>query len=312
MKAVYLNKLLKGKLSLVNKRNLMGYWFVLPFVLGLIFLFIPSLVQTIQFSFNNILIKNNTYELINIGFEKYRQLLFIDPDFVRGIVESVGSLILNTLIILVYSLLIANILNRDLKGKGFLRAILFLPVIIATGIIAKVDTANVLINSAGTASVKTAGTVANGLFSTFDITSMIMSMKLNTGFINVIVATINNIYGIITGSGIQMIIFLAGLQGISLSVYESATVEGATWWESFWKITIPMISPLILVNLVYTIIDSFTSSSNVVMDRIYNLILVKVDYSLASAMSLIYFTLVAIFLIITTVVMRKFTFYETK
>lgn len=307
-----LSGLKNTKHTLTTRKNLQGFWFVLPFILGLIFLYLPALINSIRYSFSDIIPNGVTLYLSKPNLDKYKQILFVDPSFVRGIVESLGSLILTTGIIIIYSLFIATVLNKDIKGKGILRAVLFLPVIISTGIISKVDAGNVLIGSSGTAAQYEAQTVAGGLFDTFDISSLIMSMNISPAFINIITDAIDGLYNIITRSGVQMLIFLAGIQGISRSVYESATIEGATWWESFWKITIPMISPLILVNLVYTIVDSFTNTGNVIMDKIFDTIMVQVDYSLASAMAILYFIVIGVLLAVIIPIASKLTFYETR
>ena len=108
-----------------------------------------------------------------------------------------------------------------------------------------------------------------------------------------------------------MLIFLAGLQSISPAIYESATVEGATWWESFWKITFPMITPMLIVNTVYTVVDSFTAYSNTLMSRIFSTISTG-SYSVASAMSLLYFIVLSVILMIIILIMNRMVFYENR
>jgi ABC-type sugar transport system permease subunit len=109
-----------------------------------------------------------------------------------------------------------------------------------------------------------------------------------------------------------MLIFLAGLQSISPAIYESCEIDGATAWETFWKITFPMISPMILVNAVYTIIDSFTSESNSVMKFIsayYN----KTNGDvIGSAMSWMYFLIVVIIVAVLAAIISAFVFYQRR
>lgn len=298
----------RTKISLTTRRNLMGYWFILPFLIGLVFIYAPSFVEAIMYSFYTLKFEGGL-SLVDPGLSYYNQILFVDPDFLRGIFESTGTMFLNVVIILIYSLIIATILNRNIGAKGFYRAILFLPVIVATGIITKVDNMDLVRGSAALS--EDAASVASGLFSEFDITILLESLNLSPSLTEIVSNAVNNIYTIITSSGVQLIIFLAGLQSISPAVYESATVEGATWWESFWKITIPMISPLILVNLVYTVVDSFTRYGNVVMDGIFQDIQ-DASYSVASAKSLVYLLIVGIFLGIVVAITNRFVFYENK
>jgi ABC-type sugar transport system permease subunit len=152
---------------------------------------------------------------------------------------------------------------------------------------------------------------AGGVFSEFDIEILLMSLNINETLTNIVVGAISNLYSIVTCSGVQLIIFLAGLQSISPAIYESATIDGATWWEGFWKITIPMISPLILVNTVYTIVDSFTQYGNTVMDAIYELIR-SGSYESASARSFLYLAVVGVLIAIVVPLINKFVFYENK
>ena len=298
----------KRKQALHRKRNLYGYVFLSPFIIGLIVIFIPMFFRTIQFSFNDIVITEQSFRLDYTGTEFFNKILFIDPDYIRQLVTSLSELLTNTAIILIYSLFMATLLSREIPGRGIIRAIMFLPVIIATGIIDQIDTISASVTVDNLAATATA---EQGLFSNFDIQSLIGSLQLSTGMIDIIASVINNMYAIITKSGVQLLIFLAGLQSISPAIYESATVEGATWWESFWKITFPMITPMLVVNTVYTVVDSFTSYSNVLMKRIYNLVL-SGEYSVASAMSLIYFVImIAILAVVVGLINRK-VYYESR
>lgn len=292
------------RLSLERKRNYKGYIFVAPLLLGLLAVFIPALVKAVRFSFSDIVITQTGYELQAVQWKHYHNLLFVDAYFVRNIAESVLQLLLQIILVLIYSLLIAVILNRKLPGRGFFRAILFLPILISTGVVTMADA-----GSLTTVSTELA-TSGEGFFGGGGLENMLTSLQLGDSLTNIITAAVNNIYGIVTSSGIQLVIFLAGLQSISPAIYESAKVEGATWWETFWKITIPMISPIILVNTVYTVVDSFVSSTNPVMNTIYNTIMTNADFSMGSAMVLLYFLVVAAALAIAMGVANRFVYYE--
>ncbi len=301
--------------DLTTRRNLMGYWFILPFAIGFLLVYFPALVEAFRFSTHNIdTTSGEVYQLLKAdrgGWHFYYQAFVVDPDFLRGIYESSASMLLNVVIIIIYSLLMATILNRSISGKGFYRAMLFLPVIVATGIVSSAQNFEITTNMVQDIETGTAGT-AGSIFSEFDIEVLLMSLNINETLTAIVVSAIGNLYGIVTCSGVQLIIFLAGLQSISPAIYESATVEGATWWESFWKITIPMISPLILVNTVYTIVDSFTQYGNQVMDEIYKLITEQASYSDAAARSFVYLAVVGVLICIVVPVINKFVFYENK
>jgi ABC-type sugar transport system permease subunit len=135
-------------------------------------------------------------------------------------------------------------------------------------------------------------------------------MKVGQELVSYVVTIINDIYGIVNRSGVQMLIFLAGLQSISPAIYEACKIDGATGWETFWKITFPMISPMILVNTIYTVIDSFTSADNSVMTYIAN----HYDKSTvqSSAMAWIYFVIVILIVLVVTGIVGAYTFYQRR
>ena len=123
---------------------------------------------------------------------------------------------------------------------------------------------------------------------------------------------LNNIYSIVNYSGVQIILFISGLQGISPSVYEAANVEGASGWDSFWKITVPMISPVILVNVIYTVIDGFTRSDNPIMELIDDVAFNKMNYGASSAMAWLYFAVVIVVIVALGFICNRFVFYQER
>jgi ABC-type sugar transport system permease subunit len=306
-------KMRRAVFDLTTRRNLMGYWFVLPFIIGLFCIYFPALIEAFRFSVSDIIKESGSYHLQptgHNGWGHYYNALVVDPEFIRGIWESASSMLLNVVIIIIYSLIMATVLNRNISGKGFYRAMLFLPVIVSTGIIASAENFSVVNTSVENIAAGSAAS-AGGVFSAFDIEILLMSLNINETLTEIVVTAIGNLYNIVTCSGVQLIIFLAGLQSISPAIYESATIDGATWWEGFWKITIPMISPLILVNTVYTIVDSFTQYGNTVMDAIYKLI-GSGYYESASARSFLYLAVVGVLIAIVVPLINKFVFYENK
>lgn len=143
-----------------------------------------------------------------------------------------------------------------------------------------------------------------------DIERLFSSMKIGQELVDMVTSMINNIYDIVNRSGVQMLIFLAGLQSISPAIYEACRIDGATAWETFWKITFPMISPMILVNAVYTIIDSFTTDSNSVMVYIQNTY--KTSMPESSAMAWMYFLLVMLILAALAGIFSAYIFYQKR
>lgn len=291
----------KIKLSLTSRRALTGYLFILPFLLGFIFLFLTPMIQSIRFSFNEIQIIDNGYKLVGVGLKYYKKALTIDPVFNRLLIESVGSMLLSVPIIIIFSLFVASILNQKFAGRTLARAIFFLPVIVATSVVA----GDFLMEAQelDTLQVEQFSQAAQYLI------NLLSKANINMNFIMYIVTAVENIYSIINASGIQIIIFLAGLQSISPSVYEAASMEGATSWESFWKITFPIISPLIIVNVLYSIIDTFTKNNNEIMLKIREAMVVNLDYGYSSAMSWIHSVAIVVFLYVIILTISKRVFY---
>jgi len=122
---------------------------------------------------------------------------------------------------------------------------------------------------------------------------------------------INQIYDIAMASGIQIIIFLSALQTIPLSMFEAAKIEGATSWECFWKITFPMVSPLILVNVVYSVVDYFIRTDNRVMEKIRVTLMQRMEYGFSTAMAWVYFLAVIVIIgIAMSLISKKVYYYE--
>ena len=307
----------KKPASLDAKKARAGWLFVLPFVIGFIILYIPMLVSSIEFSFSKIHVLGKAgYALEFIGLENYRDAIFSDAEFVRTLTESIKQLVLDVPAIVIFSLFMAIVLNQKMLGRAVFRAIFFIPVILATGLIDQIDQGNAAMNYMNSGGIDTGagGAESEGLINTMDITNLLGNMVIGTELVEYVVGIVNNIFNIVNRSGVQMLIFLSGLQSISPAIYESCKMDGATGWETFWKITFPMISPMILVNTIYTVIDSFTSESNVVMryiNRVYNTGTIR-PRELSSAMSWIYFVLVLALIGLVTLFVSAFVFYQRR
>ncbi len=310
--------------SLDAKKSRAGWLFVLPFVIGFVLLYIPMLFQSVQFSFSEINILTNQggggggYELEFVGWENYSKALFNDANFVRVLTSSLKQLVLDVPAIVIFSLFMAIVLNQKMVGRAVFRAIFFIPVILTTGLIDQIDQSNAVMTYMNSGGIDTGASDAlNGgtdIISALDVTSLLGNMAVGTELVEYVVDVVNNIFNIVNRSGVQMLIFLAGLQSISPAIYESCTMDGATGWETFWKITFPMISPMILVNTIYTVIDSFTSKSNEVMtyiNRIYEGT-TRDARVLSSAMSWIYFLVVLVLIAAVAGIISLFVFYQRK
>lgn len=306
----------KKPASLDAKKARAGWLFVLPFIIGFVILYIPMLVNSVKFSFSQIHVMGKAgFTLEYIGFKNYQEALFSDANFVRTLTESIKQLVLDVPAIVIFSLFMAIMLNQKMIGRAVFRAIFFIPVILTTGLIDQIDQSNAAMDYMNSGGIDTgAGSNSDGLINAMDVTSLLGNMVVGTELVNYVVDLVNNIFNIVNRSGVQMLIFLSGLQSISPSIYESCQMDGATGWETFWKITFPMISPMILVNAVYTVIDSFTSESNGVMryiNQVYNTGSVR-PRELSSAMSWLYFLIVLVLIGLVALIMSAFVFYQRK
>ncbi len=308
----------RRKIASLDKRKArVGWIFVLPFIIGFILVYLPILTDSIWLSLNEMtIVKNGGYTLEFVGFKNYGEALFgtYGTTYIQTLITGIGSLVLEVPAILLFSLFMAILLNQKMMGRAAFRAIFFLPVVLATGIMETIENQNILGAYMGETSGIDDGSgssAADSIVSAMDIETLFASMKVGTKLVGYVVDIVNQIYGIVNRSGVQMLIFLAGLQSISPAIYEACKIDGATGWETFWKVTFPMISPMILVNAVYTIIDSFTTESNTVMSYITS-ITNKVGDEVSTAMSWIYFLIVILILLIVAGVMSMFVFYQRK
>ena len=303
--------------SLERKKARAGWIFVLPFVLGFILVYLPMIIDSIRYTFYTIKIipgsQGGGFKLNPVGWENYVEALFNDPDYIQILLQGLQNMALEVPMILMFSLFMAVLLNQKMAGRAVFRAIFFVPVILSTGLMASIEAQNLLgtymDNSQGIEDGSGQST-ATEIVSAVDFERLFSNMAIGTELLDFVINAINNIYDIVNRSGVQILIFLAGLQSISPAIYESVKVDGATGWETFWKITFPMISPMILVNSVYTIIDSFTAESNVVMKFIAK----KYTESnvVSSAMAWVYFLVIIAIIAIVAAVLSTFVFYQRK
>lgn len=305
------------KLNLTAKRSIMGYVFVLPFIIGIITFFFYPVMQSLIFSFSRLELSENGYTLFPVGFLNYNNALNLNPDFRKQLVEAFQNMITGVPLIIIFSFFAANLLNQKFRGRATARAIFFLPVILSSGIMISIANGDLIQSAMGLVG---SGTGANGSsnitqnaqlgFGSEYLFIFMVSSKLSPQLIGLIIGAIDKIPTIVGASGVQILIFLAGLQSISPSLFEASNIEGATGWENFWKITFPMISPLILVNTIYSIIDAFTNSSNKIIQLIKDTAFKENNYCYSAAFSWIYF--IAIFLVLSLVVwtISKMVFYQ--
>ena len=305
----------KRPASLDARKARSGYVFILPFLLGLALIYIPILLDSIWFSFNKITIEIIEGVPVQVlkpqGLEYYKYALLESPDFVTKLLEGIQQLIFEVPAVIIFSLFIAVVLNQKMLGRAAFRAIFFVPVIIATGLMESINAADIMSSASQEGINDGSGQGSSGgIISVMQIQKLFENFSIGTDMVSYVVNLVNNIYNIINYSGVQMLIFLAALQSISPAIYEACRIDGATGWETFWKITFPMISPMILVIAVYTIIDAFTRSTNKTMAYISTIYTSQSEA--ATAMSWIYFVVVILIIAAVAGIASTFIFYQRR
>ncbi len=303
--------------SLDVRKARAGWVFILPFLIGFALVYFPIILDSFKFSFHEIeIIIGGGFELHWVGLENYRHALFVDPTFVTTLFTGLQQLILDIPSIVLFSLFIAIILNQKIAGRAAFRAIFFIPVILTTGLIDAIDSSNTLStimeDTEGFDDGSGQASTAAEIISVMDVQVLFENMMVGKEILEYVVGLVNNIFDIVNRCGVQMLIFLSGLQGISPAIYESCSIDGASGWETFWKVTLPMVSPMILVNTIYTVIDAFTSSDNQVMAYIDGVRQQANGNVLAAAMSWMYFAIVLLIIAAVAGLLSAFVFYQRR
>lgn len=299
----------KKRMSLAKKRAVTGYLFILPWILGFLIFFLRNFIKTVQYSMSEVTIDPIAgYEVVYKGISNFKNALTVHASFNRMLAESMGNILIDVPLIIFFSLFVAILINKKFPGRTLVRAILFLPVIMATSAVTKALDSSVtqMMGGISSAAVLTENSQAagfNGSYLMDFLTEFGMPVKL----VDYIVDAISRIFDIVRASGVQILIFLAALQSVSASLYEVAKIEGATAYETFWKITFPMVSPLIITNVVYTIVDLYSQSDIITMAS--QTAFTEMNFGLSSAMSLLSSASVSIILVVISVLISRKVFY---
>lgn len=257
------------------REALSGYSFVLIWILGFAVFTLVPLIQTLYYSLNRVTVSATGINLQPIQWANYTRALFTDPTFTSLLIEYAIETLVSVPIVVIFSMIIALLLNLRLKFKGLFRTIFFLPVVITSGPVIQELVAQ------GATSVP-------GLALPDSVLSFIASLPVYLR--NPIDYVLTSFILILWFSGVQILIFLSALQKIDSSIYEAASIDGASAWETFWKITLPSLSGTTLLVAVYTVITLSHFSENKVIKYIYGqTYAVEGGIGYASAMSFLYF-----------------------
>ena len=218
-------------------------------------------------------IKPGAIELEPIGWEYFRQAFAVDTEYPTKLLASLASVLLGTPLVVVFSLVIALLLNRKFRGRTIYRIVFFLPVVIMSGPV-----------------MSELMTESSAMSINMDIMGLrSILMEMDYGWARLLMTFLNSFVRILWFCGVQIIVFLAGLQKIDRNMYEAAAIDGATAWEAFWKITLPHLRPIILLNAIYTIIEMGTAADDATNGKIVGAIRdIARPYSYAAVLSWIY------------------------
>lgn len=300
-----------GKSRLEKREARYGLLFVLPLIIGVIFFLGAPLIQSFAISLGDINTENG-YDIAVSGLENYKRALTVDADYIKYLLGSVKETATNTPLIVIVSFVTAMLLKREFPGRTAYRVIFFLPVILTSGVMNEIRTDELI---ASTIDPMAASEGMTGVLSGSQqaISNLLLNANLSPQLTNYILYAQQNITTILSLSGIQILIFLAALQSIPPSLYEASAIEGATAWENFWKITLPMVSPQLLVIVLYTVIERFVNMNGETMKYIYTTGFQSLKFGYSSAMAWIYFVIVSFVVAVLYFLLKRFTFsYEER
>lgn len=277
--------------KLKRRESLMGYLFVLPWIIGVITFLVIPLFQSFYYALCSVKITPKGKVFTFIKFQNFTDIFRIDPLFLPDLIGYLLDTLLSVPVIVVFSLIIALLLNGKMKGKGIFRMIYFLPVIVVSGPVMG------QLADQGAASIPAMN---------ITVIASVLYDILPYYFVDPIVGLFNNMIMVLWYSGVQILIFLAAIQKIDSSLYEAAKIDGGSGWECFWKITLPTIKPMILLNAVYTVIFLSNNEQNVIITAIYNdMFAINRGYGYASAKAWMYAFVVCILVAFIGLLLRQ-------
>ncbi len=295
----------RGRISAMARRRAnTGRLFVLPFTVGFALLFLYPALESLYYSFSNVSFQGGEFNVTWLGLYHYVFAFTRDSQFPVLLADAFKNMALQVPIILLFSLFIAMVLNQKFRGRLLARAVFFLPVIVTSGVIISILNEDIFNQT-----IQMGNRQSTAIFQATGLEQMMLSLKVPQSVITTLTEMVSTIFDMLWRSGVQILIFLAAMQGVPSQLYEAARIEGATAWESYWKITFPIISPLIFTCLVYTIIDTFTDYSNALMLNIQQMAFTQMRYAYACAMAWVFFILVGVVILVVNRVIGRMVYY---
>jgi len=293
-----------GRIEYAKQNMIWGVVFILPWIFGMLVLFIPSVIQTLHWSLST---TNLTPDGMQTSYAGLKNYIFLFTEYVVdgnnvfsvSLINFMQGLVIDLPVIIIFSTIVAVLLNKKFRGHTVIKAIFFIPVIYNLAVINETLT--------GTFGQHIAESMRQDVSFVNQITRFFRDIGIGEGLLEIVLSAVDRIFIIVNLSGIQILIFVAAIQSIPKHLYEAADIEGATKYEIFWKITIPMITPMILTAAIYTIVDSFTRAP---ITRFLQTSVANGNYGLGSAISISYFVINLVIVGVVFLLFRGKVFYH--
>ncbi len=290
------------KLSYERKKSYYGYIFISLWLVGFIAMFLIPFISSVIYSFSEVKIEAGYVDNRWVGLKNYIELFTKNTEFMPAFTSTLSTVVFKTPLIIVFSLFIAMLLNQEFKGRFIARAIFFLPVVISTGVVMDV------INGDYFMGLVMSGSRSSMMFETSSVEDLFLNSGIPQTAISYIQGLVDSIFELSWVSGIQILIFIAGLQSIPATMYEVASVEGSNAWVTFWKVTVPMLAPMLLVNIFYTIVDNAINYSNP-MFALIDKNTQNLKFDVTAAMAIVNFIIVFVIVIAVFVIGNRKVHY---
>ena len=282
----------KRRMSMEKRRSYEGLLFFAPFIIGSVCFFAFPIAKSLQYAFSTMpavgVLKGMTFA----GWDNFIYIFTKDYFFVQYFIETVEKTVITLPFIVIFAMIVAIILNKKIAMRGFFRSIFFLPFLLGTGFVFQL--------LLGIGAERGDATFFRGV--TLPIEYQVMIGEELADTVNTILQELVIIFWKI---GLQTLLFLSSLQSVSPTLYESAKVDGATEWEMFWKITLPMISPMILVCIIYTVIDSFNDITSPLLSYVMLMGQERHEYTYSTAMAWVYMLFILVLLLVIFAVFNR-------
>lgn len=276
--------------TLRAQNALEGYLFLLPWLIGLLAFTLFPFLYSILLSFSDVQMAPTGIKTRFVGVQWYIEAFTLDTTFVLSLLDTLKFVLLSTPMIVVVALLLALLLNGEFRGRSFFRGVFFFPVVIISGPVIQ-----------ELLSTRAAAVIQPENYLIYEFIE-----SLPTVFSAPLLYIFDSIVLIMWFSGVQVVLFLAGLQKIGRPLREAASIDGASAWQMFWKIYLPFLRPLILLNAVYTLVQLSAFSSNAVNQEVVNkMTLVGKTYGYSSALAWIYFLIMLAVLGVAFLLLRE-------